>query len=169
MFSYINIIGFLVLAYTVYLIVSEGSKKNSNSSTDNAEQINSNANIHEEPVKSKEVRRETTKNSVPVQRIEDEADVLRQGKTYSEQVSMEDHNTSPQPQMNVSSNYDMPIPNQARSSKYQDIPMQDTTTTNEVVSVTCPYCDNKVLVPKGGSAECSCCSSILNDNGGIMD
>ncbi len=167
MTNYINIIGFLILLYTAYLIITEksGNKGDDSDAVDNAEQAAEN--IPNESTKPKPKK----KKSAPVQTIEDDADVLRQGRTYNEQLSNEEPNVISQsqqhfesePEQQVSSNQQVEEP--APSTKNQETPQP----TIEMVSIKCPYCDSQVLVPKGGSAECECCSSRLNDTGGLVE
>lgn len=162
MISAINIIGFLILMYTAYLIVTEGSnKKSENDGADESVSEVPKKEVNKTPSKPKAERK-----SAPVQQIEGDTDVLRQGRSYSEQLSNDEPNITPQSQQHFETRDEVvePVVMQAPSSKNRE-PQY----TTETVSVVCPYCDNKVLVPKGGHAECSCCSSILNDNGGVVD
>lgn len=162
MMSFVEIGVLLILVYTAYLIITEGGNKDKSSSSSNDTNVSSTSENNKTTNDVVEPER-SEKKSAPVQKIEGDTDVLRQGKNYSEQQSA-----------------DVGIPYQ-RSSKYEsqaDMQVEEITqpstknqssTGSEMVSVVCPYCDNKVLVPKGGCAECSCCSSILNDDGGIME
>ena len=184
--SSIEIIGFLIILYTVYLILTEGSKnKEASSEENNDAEIESSKKERKETKKKGSAEKE--RRSVDVQTIEGDADVLRQGKGYDEQEAV--NMTAPIPpqraeyteqrpmeqshEQSVSSEEErvkMRASTNAPSSKYQNTEQQiSQQPQQEMVSVVCPYCDNKVLVPKGGNAECSCCSSILNDTGGIMD
>lgn len=161
MFSYIEIIGFLVLLYTVYLILTEGSNKKDND--------NDNSDVNQEKAEdksngTKKDEKPKVKKSAPVQTIEDDPDVMKQGKGYTEQMSSEQPNITPISQQHFEEREELPRM-EAPSSKNRGLEQP----VSESVSVICPYCDNKVLVPKGGSAECSCCSSRLNDMGNVID
>ncbi|MCM1440766.1 MAG: hypothetical protein NC131_16430 [Roseburia sp.] len=161
MIDTIGIIGFLILLYTAYLIVTEGSNK---------KDTDSNGADNSATVEQNKSTQQKQRKSAPATKIEseDDGDVLRQGKGYTEQSSADTPNVTPQSEQHFESEQQptQDIQEQAPSTKNrEEQPAQE----QETVSVTCPYCDTKVLVPKGGNAECPCCSSVLNDNGGIVD
>lgn len=163
MIDSIGIIGFLILLYTVYLILTDGSSKNKNDSNNTSESI--------EQVQDKSTNNSAQpkeKKNVKAQRIEDsDTDVLTQGKGYSEQEASNIQNMIQQTQNNYAAEPETGtmevLVTPAPSSKNQE-----SQPSVEMVSVVCPYCDNNMLVPKGGSAECSCCSSIINDKGSVV-
>lgn len=160
MMDSIGIIGFLILLYTVYLILTE--KKNDKDVDNNT------ADTTEQPTKaSKDTSSKGSKKSAPVKTIEgeDDPDVLRQGKNYTEQSSSETPNVTPRTEQHIEEPVVAEQPGPSTKNQGQAV----VEPAIETVSVKCPYCDNNVLVPKGGSAECSCCSSRLNDNGGIVE
>lgn len=162
MLSGIEILAFIILGYTVYLILTDKKKVDGENNDNQNEEVKQKDNAGEAKVQRK------SKKSVPVQKIEDDADTLTQGRNYMEQSSNEAPRVTDPSQQHfeeVPNQQQSTMESQAPSSKNQEpIPQ-----AIETVSVICPYCDNKVLVPKGGSAECSCCSSMLNDSGGIVD
>lgn len=161
MIDSIGIIGFLILLYTVYLIITDGSKKdNKDVAEDSSNEV-------------AEVAKESTtpkaKKSTPVQKIEDDdTDVLRQGKNYTEQESTEANNVTPREQQHHETEQTASVQTNESEVHAPSTKNQEEQANVEMVSVVCPYCDNKVLIPKGGSAECSCCSSILNDTGTVV-
>ena len=170
MINFIEIIGFIVLAYTAYLIITEGNKKPDGDSNDSDASASETVKKEEDKPTSNKPENKIEKRTSTVKPAEGETDVLRQGKNYDEQQS-NDYGSSYQ--NTGSSKYEQQVVEQNNT---QDVPPPSTKNSeqhsqdgNTMVSVVCPYCDNKVLVPKGGCAECSCCSSILNDNGGIVE
>lgn len=160
----IGIIGFLVILYTAYLIVTEGSKKKEDEVTDNSEQSTT-----EQPKPSKP-KQQKPKKSAPVQNIQDDnCDVLRQGKGYSEQESFEQPNVTPQYQQHFEEqNTQKASPEEMQPSSKYDEPAKEESAGADMVSIKCPYCDTVTLVPRGGNAECSCCTSVLNDAGNVV-
>lgn len=160
MISSIGIIGFLILLYTAYLILTEGSDKNK-SQTEEASESETEVTVDERP-------KQNPKKSTPVQTImsEDDGDVLRQGKGYTEQVSAEQPNITPVSEQHFESTPERVVSQeQAPSTKNSDTEVEPEV---EMISIKCPYCDNIVQVPMGGTAECSCCSSTLNDSGKVV-